>query len=182
MWCGSTIWHGQRKTCWQPGGNRFEQRPRLVTVAKSKKIFDEIADDNERTNSMGLFNTAEAYCRAAQDLATQKRKGPHAEKPVEHLFIHSIELYLKAPLGQLYGVAELEKKFRHNIPKLLTEAEQDSLVVSQEYRGVLALLTEKIALRRRYLSTGSLIGRQPNIVELDRVCRNLRNGVRTRQV
>lgn len=96
-------------------------------MTKPKKTLDEIADDNERTNSMGLFNSADAYCRAAQDLAAQKRKVRHAEKPVEHLFIHFIELHLKALLGQLYGVAELEKKFRHNIPKLVNEASSIAL-------------------------------------------------------
>lgn len=44
---------------------------------------------------------------------------------------------------------------------------------------MLALLTEKAVLRRRYLRTGSLIGKQPKKEELDRVCQNLRNGVGT---
>lgn len=43
-------------------------------MAKREKTAEEIADDNDRTNSMGLFNTAEAYWMSAVALKAAKVK------------------------------------------------------------------------------------------------------------
>jgi len=143
-------------------------------MTKRKKTPAEILDDNERTNSQGLFLTAHAYWEAAQVLAP--RKGGHRNRPAEHLFVHAIELYLKSLLGRLYGVEELRTQFSHNIPKLQAEAKKHRLAVSRADRKVLAMLTVKYVLHRRYLYTGS-VGRQPTIGELDRACKNLHRNV-----
>jgi hypothetical protein len=69
-------------------------------LGKRQKTPEEIADDNERTNSMGLFNTAEAYWMSAVALQAAKVRAGHASQPVRFLYYHAIELYLKAWLRQ----------------------------------------------------------------------------------
>lgn len=83
-------------------------------MAKPKKTLEEIAENNERTNSMGLFNTAEAYWKSAVVLEKAKVKAGHYHSPIRTLYYHAIELYLKALLRQHYSVDELRKNFGHN--------------------------------------------------------------------
>ena len=64
--------------------------------------------DEERTNSMGLFNTAEAWRLSAMALQAQRVKSGHADQPVRFLYCHAVELYLKALLRQKHGVRKLE--------------------------------------------------------------------------
>src|ERR1035437_5212190 len=56
-----------------------------LKMQKREKTAEEIADDNERTNSMGLFNAAEAYWKSALALAAAKVKAGHADSPVRTL-------------------------------------------------------------------------------------------------
>ena len=55
-------------------------------------------DDDERTNAIGLFNTARSYWRSAEHLNAAGVKVTHPEAPVTFLFCHAIELYLKSYL------------------------------------------------------------------------------------
>src|SRR5262245_34868316 len=145
--------------------------------AKPEKSAAEIADDNERTNSMGLFNTAEAYRNAAQDLAAVQRRQGFAERPVETCFLIAAELYLKSFLRQHYEVAALEKKFRHDFRKMRKKSARHGLKIAQADRELMALLTEDYIQRRRYLRTGPVFGNPPSAAALDRLCENLRRDV-----
>jgi hypothetical protein len=69
-------------------------------------------DDDDRTTSMGLFNTAEAYRLSAMTLDEAQVRTGHAAKPVQFLYRHAIELYLKALLRTGLSVEAVEK-FRH---------------------------------------------------------------------
>ena len=147
-------------------------------MAKPKKTLEEIADDNERTNSMGLFNTAEAYWKAAQTLAAAKVKGGHADSPVRTLYYHAIELYLKAPLRRHYDVDDLSKKFGHKIARMTKEAEKHGLLIMDEDREVFALMSDSdVVIRSRYIRTGS--GNFHTLEGLDRTCKSLRKSVGT---
>jgi hypothetical protein len=61
-----------------------------------KKSEGEVRDDEERTNAMGLFNTANSYWKAAVALQKAKLKTRHSDDPVWFLYYHAIELYLKS--------------------------------------------------------------------------------------
>lgn len=50
-------------------------------------------DDDERTNPVGLFNTARSYWRSAEHLSAAGLKITHPEAPVTFLFCHAIELF-----------------------------------------------------------------------------------------
>lgn len=93
-------------------------------MAKTEKTPEMITNDNERTNSMGLFNYADAYWKAAKTLAASKVTGGHADSPVRTLYYHAIELYLKALLRQHYNVDDLQNKFRHSIKRMRAKAER----------------------------------------------------------
>jgi hypothetical protein len=79
--------------------------------------------DDDRTTSMGLFNTAEAY-RLAGTVLEQRQtvKIGHADKPVQFLFCHAIELYLKALLRQEHSVEAIKKNLGHNTKRLVEAA------------------------------------------------------------
>jgi hypothetical protein len=77
-------------------------------VSKKNKSPEEIQDDNERTNSMGLFNMAEAYRLSALALEKAKVKIGHADSPIRWLYFHALELYLKALLRRKYPIATVE--------------------------------------------------------------------------
>ena len=49
-------------------------------------------DDDERTNALGLFNTARSYWRSAEHLSAAGLEVTHPRAPVTFLFCHAIEL------------------------------------------------------------------------------------------
>jgi hypothetical protein len=57
---------------------------------------DETITDEDRTNEVGFFNTAETYWKSAQALYNAKVKATHPLSPVLFLYYHAIELYFKA--------------------------------------------------------------------------------------
>ena len=144
-------------------------------MAKLKKTPEKIADHNERTNSIGLFNTAEAYWLSASKLAATEVRHGFADLPVRTLYYHAIELYLKALLRQHYSVDELQSKFRHNIKRMTTKARKHGLVAMDEDRQVFSLMKGDVLIRARYIHTG--FGTYPTVAALDRTCKSLRYSV-----
>src|ERR1700747_691870 len=99
-------------------------------------------DLDERTNSLGLFNFAEAYRLSAIALQLENIAHGHAHTPVRTLYHHAIELCLKALLRQRYSVAVLTKRFRHDIKRMTKEVEKLGLTPTAEDREVFSILTE----------------------------------------
>ena len=124
------------------------------------KSPEELKDDDERTNSMGLFNTAEAYWLSAMALEKANVKSGHADSPVRFLYYHALELYLKALLRQKHSVDLIREKFGHKTRRLVKEAEKLGLVADDEDRQVFSLMGDTDAvieavarkLRRTYVS------------------------------
>src|SRR5205809_1012144 len=125
-------------------------------MAKERtKTKEEIDDQNNRTTSMGLFNTAEAYWLSAVALEKAKVKSGHAHRPIRFLHYHAIELYLKALLREKYAVDKLRKKFGHNIERLAKGAEKLGLRLLDEDREVFNLMGDTDAvIEARYICTG----------------------------
>jgi|SRR5215469_9601812 hypothetical protein len=133
-------------------------------------------DDDERTNSLGLFNTAEAYRLSA--MALPPIKHGHADRPLCFLYCHALELYLKALLREEHSMATVRDKFGHQIKLLMREAEMLGLVVSDTDRDVLALIDDTDAMiDSRYIRTGTKVLVAPEA--LRRTCKNIRDGVGT---
>jgi HEPN domain-containing protein len=133
-------------------------------------------DDDERTNSLGLFNTAEVYRLSGERLPEIKHG--HAEMPRRFLYCHALELYLKALLRQKHSMATVRNKFGHQIKLLMREAETLGLIVNENDRTVLTLINHTDAMiDSRYVRTGTKL-----LVELKalrRTCKSIRDGVGT---
>ena len=86
-------------------------------VAHQEKAAPNKIDDEERTNAVGLFNTARSYWRSAESLTGAALEITHPRAPITFLFCHALELYLKAYLrGTGHSVADLKQK-GHRIAK-----------------------------------------------------------------
>ena len=136
----------------------------------------EPTDDDERTNSLGLFNTADAYRLTA--MALPQIKHGHADKPLRFLYYHALELYLKAQLRQKHNLTTVRDKFGHQIKLLMREAETLGLVVGENDRTVLTLIDDTDAMiDSRYIRTGTK--QLATLDSLRHTCNNIRRGVRS---
>jgi hypothetical protein len=63
-------------------------------MAKNRTA-EEIADDNERTNAVGLFNYADSYLCCAKHLNASPSLHLRFDAPIHYLLFHAAELYLK---------------------------------------------------------------------------------------
>ena len=134
--------------------------------------------DDDRTTAIGLFNTAEAYrasAMALEKVPLRKEQGiGHAARPVQFLYSHAIELYLKALLRTKHSAETIRKNFRHNIVWLVSEAEKLGLAVTDEDRETFAVMVDTDALiELRYIETGS----KPSFDGLGPTSKNVRNRV-----
>ena len=133
-------------------------------------------DDDERTTSLGLFNTADAFELSAIALQDEKVDSRHAAKPILVCYYHALELYLKALLRQTHSVETLSsKKYGHNLERLLKAAEALGLVVADEDREVFSKADTNAILEARYIRTGAK--NWPQLEELRRACKHVRDGV-----
>ena len=138
----------------------------------------EPTDDDERTNSLGLFNTAEAYRLSARALQAAKVRHGNADKPLRFLYYHALELYLKALLREKHSMATVRNKFGHQIKLLVREAETLGLVVGENDRTVLMLIDNTDAMiDSRYIRTGTTL--LVTLESLRRTCKSIRDGVGT---
>jgi HEPN domain-containing protein len=126
-------------------------------------------DDGARTNSMGLFNTAEAFRLSAMALEDEKVKIGHAASPIRICYYHALELYLKALLRQKHSVKKIKEKFGHNTKRLVEEAEALGLVVTDEDREVFSKADTDAIIEARYIRTGAK--NWPELEELRHTCK-----------
>jgi hypothetical protein len=112
-------------------------------------------DDDERTNAVGLFNTARSYWRSAEHLNAARLEVTHQQAPVTFLFCHAIELYLKAYLrGAGQSVAQL-KQIGHRVANLATSAVNSGLAIRPEQLEILGHIDDAdVAIEARYIVTG----------------------------
>jgi hypothetical protein len=115
----------------------------------------EPTDDDERTNSLGLFNTAEVCQLSARTLRALKVNSGFTDMPVRFLYYHALELYLKALLRQKHSMATVQVKFGHQIKLLVQEAETLGRIVGETDRAVPALIDDIDAMiDSRYIEPG----------------------------
>jgi HEPN domain-containing protein len=146
-------------------------------LAKQKnRSPEELKDEDDRTNSMGLFNTAEAYRLSAVALEKTKVKIGRADSPIRFLYYHAIELYLKALLRQKHSVETIRIKFGHNTDRLVKEAEKLGLSVMDEDCEVFSIMGDTDAvIETRYIRTGAKTW--PTFGALSRTCKSIRESV-----
>lgn len=117
-------------------------------------MTDRIDQDN-RTNALGLFNTARSYWRSGDYLSAAEVKVTHPQAPVTFLYCHAIELYLKAFLrGNGKSVADL-KKIGHRVAVLAKQAIDSGLSLAPEHEEILFHIDDAdVPLEARYIVTG----------------------------
>jgi hypothetical protein len=113
--------------------------------------------EDDRTNALGLFNSAECYRKSADILAIEPARALRFDQPIRYLFYHAIELYLKAFLRTdlpLYRVVRYGHRFR----RLRRACTARGLPLEQHEREVLRMIdtdnTYNTYIRTRYLITG----------------------------
>jgi hypothetical protein len=118
-------------------------------------MTNETLENDERTNALGLFNTARSYWCSAEYLNGGDLGVTHPQAPVTFLFCHAIELYLKAYLrGIGKTVADL-KKVGHRVSNLAKLSRTDGLVLAHEQSEILSHIDDAdVALESRYIVTG----------------------------
>jgi hypothetical protein len=112
-------------------------------------------DADERTNALGLFNTARSYWRSAEYLNAAEIEVTHPQAPATFLFCHAVELYLKAYLrGAGKSITEL-KKLSHRVADLATAALEIGLSLVPEHKEILSHIDNAdVAIEARYIVTG----------------------------
>jgi HEPN domain-containing protein len=132
-------------------------------------------NDGERTNSLGLFNMAEAYRLSAHALAKAKVRTGFAGSVIRFCCYHALELYLKALLRRKHSVAKIKNKFGHDAQRLLKAAEALGLAVNDEDREVFAMMDIEAIIEARYIKTGAKHWPEPDA--LLRTCNRVRDSV-----
>ena len=111
-------------------------------------------DEDDRTNALGLFNSAECYRQAADILGTEHAKALRFDQPIRYLFYHAIELYLKAFLRAGNFPLDKVERFRHRFHRLRDTCTSLGLALDLHEREVLTLIgTDETYIRARYLRT-----------------------------
>jgi len=132
-------------------------------------------NDDERTNSLGLFNSAEAWRLSAMALQVQRAQSGHADQPVRFLYCHAVELYLKALLRQKYGVKKL-LDIGHKMKRLVKEAQAMGLTITDDDAAVFSLIGDTdVLIEFRYIRTGAKT--LPSLEALNLACNSVRDGV-----
>jgi DNA-binding transcriptional ArsR family regulator len=112
-------------------------------------------DDDERTNAIGLFNTARSYWRSAAYLSAANLEVSHPAAPVTFLLCHAIELYLKAYLRATKCTLAQLKQLGHRVAKLAKAASDSGLQLEAEQAEILSHIDEAdVAIEARYIVTG----------------------------
>ena len=156
----------------------------LLTRDEARRIAANIAklpgrvvqpDDDDRTTSMGLFSTADAFLQSAMALEDGHMKKIGHAGPILFCYYHALELYLKALLRLEHSVAALSsREFGHDIEALVTEAERLGLVLAAEDREVLSGIDIEAMLEARYIRTGS---KSLQLENKRRTCERVRDSV-----
>ncbi len=138
--------------------------------------------EDDRTTPIGLFNYARSYWKSAFEL--QQRKVPkitHPLEPVNFLYAHAIELFLKSYLRLNRTVKEL-KKMGHNFECLIKDTEDLFIDKGSDYKKMLCLIAKyEIYNSSRYISTG-YIENPPTPECFEELCRFLDTSIKSKMI
>jgi hypothetical protein len=135
--------------------------------------------DDERTTEVGLYHYARSYRAAADylDPGPSKVASTHPDAPRDFLYIHAIELYLKAFLRLNGSGVKFLKSQSHDIPSLGNLAAKKGLIFDTDTHRVITLLSRDNVFGVRYIRTGAY--HRPTTAGLKLTAENLHRGVST---
>jgi hypothetical protein len=135
--------------------------------------------EDERTTELGLFNYAASYRGAADALGTMKLSTTHPETPRSFLYVHAIELYIKAFLRASGCSLDEIEALRHNWQRLRSAYEENGGRLTDEDVDVVRnLAASNASIRFRYIETGFSSWATPEA--LSRTAESLHDTVRSR--
>lgn len=125
-----------------------------------------------QAGEIGTFNYAHSFFVAAKLLwsAEEKERSTHPESPIEFLFWHAIELFLKAYLMSAGDDPDtVRKRFGHRVHQLALEAKERGLSLEQRDLDVIAFMpAQEDMIELRYLTLG--IKTVPDLEEVEDAC------------
>jgi hypothetical protein len=131
-----------------------------------------VTDEDERTTPIGLFNFAHSYWRSAVALQGIKVRATSPDQPVSFLYIHALELYLKAFL-LVNGVSLQDlrsRKYGHKICCLSEKARTLGFEFDELDTEILSIIACIDIIEFRYIVAGYKT--LPTHEALDATCRN----------
>lgn len=138
-------------------------------------MTDAAADLDNRTTPLGLFHYAHSYWASAVALSKTSPDCTHRDAPVNYLYFHAIELYLKSFLRlRGWSLARLKSDVRHGLGRAFDAAVAEGLPDDAETRNVVALIDANY-IRSRYIETGAFTTASP--LALWGVCRVLHGDI-----
>jgi hypothetical protein len=121
-----------------------------------KKTPEEITEDNERTNEVGLFNYADSYLLCAKQLIENRLAHLRYDAPIRFLLFHAAELYLKSYLRQKGEDVEALIELKHYHMRMCRKAATFGLKLSPLILEIFEFLDKTDAvIESRYIRTGS---------------------------
>ncbi|WP_171175798.1 hypothetical protein [Ruegeria sp. HKCCA4633] len=116
--------------------------------------------NDERTTAIGLFNYAHSYWASASVLQGSNLDATHPDAPVNYLYFHAIELFLKAYLrSKGLSVADI-KNVGHKMERLAEKATELGLELTDQDQEVIALIGPNY-LPARYIVVGAFTRARP---------------------
>ncbi|MBS7805385.1 hypothetical protein KIH24_12500 [Rhizobiales bacterium TNE-4] len=140
---------------------------------------DDITED-ERTNAVGLFNYACSYWKSAVALEEINIHGiTHPGAPIDFLYVHAIELFLKSYLRLTRNVNEL-RNIGHRLVDLCNSSDELFSKENSHFKELIALIAHhKVNSLSRYIYTGTK-DNYPTVQQLNELCNFLHLSVRAR--
>jgi hypothetical protein len=111
-------------------------------------------NEDERTTPLGLFNYAHSYWVCAATLERARLDITHKDAPVDYLYYHAIELYLKSYLRLSGHSLRQLRDLGHGIVKLYDAAVTNGLDDAEQNRNTIGWIPSNY-LRSRYIQTGA---------------------------
>jgi hypothetical protein len=135
------------------------------------------ADENERTTETGLFHYAVSYHGVADYVGkAESLRVTHPDAPREFLYVHAIELYLKAYLRNCGMTVQELRSIGHRFLDLGAKFEQRGGFLMDEDKSVLTLIdANSTNIESRYIVAGYF--HKASMEALVRTCISLRQTV-----
>lgn len=133
-------------------------------------MSDSASENDDRTSAVGLLGYAHSYWVCASEINPRSISASHPQAPIMYLYVHAIELYLKAFLRNAGSGLKEIKELGHGLEKLNERAIDCGLPDSQ-LRAEVIKIVGPIHTSLRYLQTGPQ--KHPSLNDFWEVCREL---------
>lgn len=109
----------------------------------------------DRTSALGLYNFAESYRHAADRVRAGRAAPLRFDAPIQFLYSHALELYLKSCLrADGLSIEAIKDRYGHRFTKLQGACASRGVIFEDEDIEVIGLVDGTNYWRSRYIETG----------------------------